>query len=452
MDKPENKRHLEYEINILKSLNHPNIYKIEDIKTTPQYYILLTEYINGGSLSSCLEKYQQYYKKAFPEEIVQYLMRQIIDAFKYIHGKDIMHRDIKLENIMVNFNNENDKNNLNLLRATVKIIDFGLAIRGLGQTLAGSPLNMAPGLLKKFSGSMASKICEEKVYDQKVDIWSIGSACYEMLIGKAVFDASSLSDLIEKVEIGTYTVPTNISKEIVSFLNGMLQYDSKNRLSAAQLAQHPFLTKNVRDFKRIDAKKVSKKIGNNGLNINVKQNQTIWSIFNQEDEKVLLNIRGSDTTPQLNRANSLNQPITPSTSYSSGSGRIYSQMPNNSNFSNNSFIPNIPNFSNNISQNGPTMGKSFYGQSMYASNQSNRMQLNQPQQPALRYCNTFNPNRVNNNSNINPNFPGQMNGFNYGANMRINNNNNQGFNNMNQKQYRPMDNDDSEKQNVCIII
>ena len=54
-------------------------------------------------------------------------MRQIIDALKYIHWKDIMHRDIKLDNIMANFynDNDNDKNNLNLLRAQIKIIDFG---------------------------------------------------------------------------------------------------------------------------------------------------------------------------------------------------------------------------------------------------------------------------------------------------------------------------------------
>jgi serine/threonine protein kinase len=274
-----------------------------------------------------------------------------------------------------------------------------------------------------------------------------------MLIGKAVFDASSLSDLIEKVEIGTYVVPTTISKEIVSFLNGMLQYNSKNRLSAAQLAQHPFLTKNVRDFQRIDTKKVSKKIGNNGLNINVKQNQTIWSIFNQDDEKILLNIKGTDTNSQLNRANSLNQPPIPLTSYSSGGGSIYSsQMPNNSNISNNNFIPNTSTFNNNMRPNAPSIGTSFYGQSMHANNQNARMQQfqqqQQQQQPALRYAHTFNPNRIN---NINNNFQGQRNQPNYGGNMGINNNN-RGFNNNPQQQYKPMDNDDSGQEKVCLIM
>ena len=443
MDMPENKRHLEEEINILKGLNHPNIYKILDIKSTPQYYIILTEYINGGSLSSCLEKYQKKFGKPFTEEIVQYLMRQIIDGFKYIHGKNIMHRDIKLDNIMVNFNNENDKNNLNLLRTTIKIIDFGLAIKGLGKTVAGSPLNMSPLILNKYANSMAGKICKKEVYDQKVDIWSIGAACYEMLIGKAVFDASSLADLIEKVELGNYYVPTNISKEIVSFLNGMLQYDSKNRLSTAQLAQHPFLTKNVRDFQKIDTKKVSKKIdSNNRLNINVKLNQTIWSIFNQEDEKVLLNIKGTEGNPQLSNI----KPISESpTSYTSGGGNIYNQTPNMPyNIPKSStFTPNTPIYNlDNILQ-----GNSFYGQNMNAPNPSLRMQQIQ-QQSAIRGTNTFH--KGINNPKLNPNFPGQSNQANFGGNMGFNNN--QGLNKNAPKQYRPMDNDDSEKQKVCIIM
>ena len=444
MDKPENKRHLEEEINILKGLNHPNIYKILDIKATPQYYIILTEYINGGSLSSCLQKYQQKFGKPFTEEIVQYLMRQIIDGFKYIHGKNIMHRDIKLDNIMVNFNNENDKNNLNLLRSTVKIIDFGLAIKGLGKTVAGSPLNMSPLILNKYANSMAGKICKKEVYDQKVDIWSIGAACYEMLIGKAVFDASSLADLIEKVELGNYYVPTNISKEIVSFLNGMLQYNSRNRLTTAQLAQHPFLTKNVRDFKKIDTKKVSKKIdSNNRLNINVKQNQTIWSIFNQEDEKVLLNIKGTEGNPQLGNIKPINESPT---SFTSGGGSIYNQTPNMPyNIPKSStFTPNTANF--NLE--GILRGNSFYGQNMNAPNPSVRMQQIQ-QQSAIRGTNTF-PNKINNNPKLNPNFPGQLNQANFGVNMGINSN--QGLNKNAPQQYRPMDNDDSEKQNVCFIM
>ena len=61
-----------------------------------------------------------------------------------------------------------------------------------------------------------------------------------MLIGQGVFNAQNMIDLIKKVEKGTYHVPTNLSVEVVSFLNGMLQYSAKNRLSAEELSRHHF--------------------------------------------------------------------------------------------------------------------------------------------------------------------------------------------------------------------
>ena len=81
-----------------------------------------------------------------------------------------------------------------------------------------------------------------------------------MLIGEGVFNAQNMTDLIRKVEYGTYHVPIHLSKEVVSFLNGILQYNTKNRLSTEQLSRHYFLTKNVRDYKKIDLTKVSHKI------------------------------------------------------------------------------------------------------------------------------------------------------------------------------------------------
>jgi len=153
-DKPSFMKYFQNEITILKTLNHPNIVKFEELKMTKDYYYVVMEYINGGSLTDCLQKYQKKYGKAFPENIVQYLMRQIIDAIKYIHGKNIIHRDLKLDNIMCSFDNDNDKNNLNMLRARIKIIDFGFAINlkgSLAFSALGSPINMDPAILQKFS-------------------------------------------------------------------------------------------------------------------------------------------------------------------------------------------------------------------------------------------------------------------------------------------------------------
>ena len=302
-DKPSYYKYFENELKLLQSLHHPNIVHLEDVKKDDKYYYIVMEYVNGGNLSACLKKYKNRFGKAFPEEIVQYLMRQIVDAIKYIHRKNIIHRDLKLDNIMVNFDNENDKNNCNMMKAKIKIIDFGFATQlnpdnnNLAKTVLGSPINMDPAILNVMAKK--GKDMKHLGYDQKADIWSLGTICYEMLIGQAVFNAQTMDELVKKVEAGTYSVPTSVSHEMVGFLNGMLQYDGNSRLSADELSVHPFLTKDVRNFKKIKTKKVEKKINNNGLNINVKDNKTIWGIFSEEDEKKLISIHPKNIEPPL---------------------------------------------------------------------------------------------------------------------------------------------------------
>ena len=298
-------KYLENEIKILQILDHPNIVKFGDIKKTKNHYYIVMEFCNGGELSKALEKYQSKYGKPFPEELVQYLMRQIISAFKYIHNQGIMHRDIKLENILLHYNDERDKKELNLMKAQIKIIDFGFACKinkNLKKyTAIGNPLNMDPIILKKLNSK--GKKVRQLGYDQKADIWSLGSICYEMLIGRAVFDANDMDELVNKVETGKYKVPTNLSKEVISFLNGMLQYSSNIRLDINQLAIHQFITKNLKEFHRINLRQVSNKLDNTKrkIVIDVKKNRTIWAIFNKEDEEKLININGY--LPPINEEN-----------------------------------------------------------------------------------------------------------------------------------------------------
>ena len=277
---PKAKKYLDNEIKILKDIDHENIVKLYEVKETSQYYYLVTEYCNGGDLSGCLDTYEEKYNKPFTEEIVQYLMKQIISAIRYLHNKTILHRDLKLDNILVNFENETDRKENNILKAKVKIIDFGFARylnkEELAYSTLGSPINMDPRILRKLN---KLEHANDYGYDQKADIWSLGTLCYEMLIGKNIFEAESMKDLVKKVNKGDYFVPTTLSKEAVSFLNGMLQYDLKKRLSAEQLYRHKFINKRFDQLTKIDLKEIKKNIKGSKIRINSKMNQSIWDVF-----------------------------------------------------------------------------------------------------------------------------------------------------------------------------
>ena len=285
VSRPKAKKYLDNEILILKEVDHPNIIKLYEVKETTQFFYLIMELCNGGSLTDRLEEHIKKYKRPFSEETVQYLMKQIMSAINYLHLKNILHRDIKLDNILVNFDNDEDKRNNNMLKAKVKIIDFGfarhLAPAQLAYSTLGSPVNMDPGILRKLN-KMDNQ--NDYGYDQKADIWSLGTICYEMLIGKTTFDANSMRDLVRKVESGNYYLPTSLSKEAVSFLNGMLQYDSKKRLTAEQLYNHKFLKKPYSELTKINLKEASKNIIDSQLKINSRNNQSIWVIFETNEE------------------------------------------------------------------------------------------------------------------------------------------------------------------------
>ena len=336
-------KYLYNEYEILTKLDHPNIVKFEGIKKTKDHFLIIMEYCNGGELSKALRDYQKKFKKPFTEEIVQYLMRQIIDAFKYLHSKKIIHRDIKLANILLHFESEKDKEELNLMKSIVKIIDFGFSRRvkksDLLYSALGSPLNMDPIILQKLTNT--NKKVRQLGYDQKADIWSLGTICYEMIIGKSAFDSEDMSELVEKIENGTYTVPTSLSKEIVSFLNGMLQYNPAQRLSCKKLAKHPFLTKNVKDFHPINLSLVSKNVEKDKLKINVKNNKSIWSIFNEQDEEKLLKIEEKYEKDELEEKEEEDNNEMYSQTYSQGYNNNQYNMYNN-NFNNNFYGAMLP--------------------------------------------------------------------------------------------------------------
>jgi calcium-dependent protein kinase len=236
LNNPKAKKYLDNEISILKDINHPNIIKLIDIKDTSKYCYIVTEFCNGGNLSSCLEKYQDKNNKAFSEEIVQYLMKQIVDAIRYLHKKKILHRDLKLENLMIS---EIEKDiNTGEEYFWIKIIDFGTAKiferKKKEKEIIGSSYYIAPEVLKKN-------------YNEKCDTWSVGVILYMTLTGVPPFDGEQDEDIIERIKIGKFSKTSKRylehSPEVKDLVNSLLERDIDKRLSAKEALEHPWFKK-----------------------------------------------------------------------------------------------------------------------------------------------------------------------------------------------------------------
>ena len=311
------RKYLRNEVQILeklKKLKHPNIVIFYQTIKKESYYYFITEYINGGSLSNCLEKYRKKYKRPFSEEIIQYLMKQIVNALVYIHGSNIIHRDLKSENIMINFKSEEDKQNLNLMNSIIKIIDFGFSVElpsnnSQATSIVGTPLYMDPKILENLLKQNNPQLNANQStisYGKEVDLWSLGCICYELLIGKSIFDAQNLDELVNQVKQQQYFVNARISSEYFDFLSCLLQYNGEFRLNANQLSKHPFLTQNIKNFKILHINDVIK----NKKFDQLKTSIDIYKKLNKkkgEDKKKYKKFPSSDHVVTNNMRNIINK-------------------------------------------------------------------------------------------------------------------------------------------------
>ncbi|XP_027708367.1 serine/threonine-protein kinase 33 [Vombatus ursinus] len=155
---------LEQEVNILKSVNHEHIIHLQRVFETPKRMYLVMELCEDGELKGILNS-----KGHFSENETRQIIGDLGSAIAYLHKKDIVHRDLKLENILVKSRYTNEKNETNF---NIKVTDFGLAVQKEGgyeamfQTTCGTPIYMAPEVINAHD------------YSQQCDIWSIGVIMY----------------------------------------------------------------------------------------------------------------------------------------------------------------------------------------------------------------------------------------------------------------------------------
>ena len=349
--------YLDSEVKALSKFDDPHIIKFKKIKYPDSeysnYILIIMEYCNGYSLSECLRDYKKRYGKPFSEEIVQYLSRQIVQGLIRIHKENIIHRDLKLDNIMVHFDNEIDKINLNMMKGTIKIIDFGISkilssSDGYATSLVGTPYYTEPEILENMKKENKDKNFH---YSKEADIWSLGCICYEMIDGKKVFTENK-NELYDKIKDGKYKIRKTVSKEFISFLCSMLKYDGKQRITAEQLLDKTFLKKDIKEFHYLS------------VNHDLKQ------------DKEFIEFKSSIKmyTEQVNKNNQ------PNYKRASTSDQIYMNKINNN------FNINMPNQTNNQNNNNnnfdynefynKNFAFSFYGQNMNPVNQSTNSSSN----------------------------------------------------------------------------
>ena len=217
-----------YETNLMRGLCHPSVTKILETFECENYMLIIMEYISGGNLQNFVKK-----RRKLCEKTAKILFRQIIQGIRYIHSRGIVHRDIKLENILLDLNN------------IIKICDFGVGKLIKPNTIlkdqCGTPIYMAPEILKGngYKGF-------------PVDVWSAGVALYIMLSGTLPFNKDKDHDLEYSILNNHLKEIKDISEEGNNLLKNILEKDPNKRFTCNQILEHPWLNSNLNDEENPD--------------------------------------------------------------------------------------------------------------------------------------------------------------------------------------------------------
>uniref|UniRef100_A0A3P8T934 non-specific serine/threonine protein kinase n=1 Tax=Amphiprion percula TaxID=161767 RepID=A0A3P8T934_AMPPE len=208
--------HIRREIEIMSSLCHPHIITIYEVFENKDKIVIVMEYASRGDLYDYICD-----KRNISEREARHFFRQIVSAVHYCHQNGIVHRDLKLENILLDGN------------GNVKIADFGLSNLYQSdeylQTFCGSPLYASPEIVngRPYRGP-------------EVDTWSLGVLLYTLVHGTMPFDGNSHKILVQQISTGNYRKPNNPS-DACGLIRWMLMVNPERRATTEEIAGHWWL-------------------------------------------------------------------------------------------------------------------------------------------------------------------------------------------------------------------
>ena len=213
------RKKIEFETGILKTLSKSDyIVKLYEKYETQKHVCIVMEYICAGDLLTYIKK-----RNKLNESTAKYIFKQILLALNFIHSHNIIHRDIKLDNILIDLDNN------------IRVCDFGVSRQidpktDIMHEQCGTPAYMAPELLMGYGYTGFN-----------ADLWSAGVVLYAMLSGTVPFRGNNVKDVHLAIVRGEYQELKHVSKEAQDLLSGLLEIDPSLRYSAAKALKHPWL-------------------------------------------------------------------------------------------------------------------------------------------------------------------------------------------------------------------
>jgi len=225
----EEKKEAYLESKIHETLSHPNIITFKEVflSKNPSSLNIVMDYADGGDLQSQIKNQNGKY---FPEKQIIDWFTQICLAIKHVHDRKILHRDLKSQNVFLTKN------------GVVKLGDFGIAkclnlTLDKAQTIVGTPYYLSP------------EIVNNKPYNFKSDIWSLGVLLYEMTCLKMPFEASNLPMLSLKIIRGQYSpIASSFSKDLKNLIGSLLQVDQGKRPTINQILREGIIKARIKIF------------------------------------------------------------------------------------------------------------------------------------------------------------------------------------------------------------